>query len=352
MKPPRLEIDPEAWAELRETGRMVRDALLGSSALVFGLVGLSMASGDPTARAAQLAAIHCKDDAMSYYDGADAPTDHDSAPAPVHPEEATPCGVLCESAASDEPCTQEARAHWVVSGDPARGWLAFVTQQQPADSQLPLLIAEACGLSGVCPELLTALLWQESRLRHWRSPGVVIKGDGGRSHGIGQIQRATWERYFSYRRDWFGGERKVRCADLRDNILMACGVLCYSGYSPDLGEAELRVVLRKYNGGGRGWTSAQANAYASSVLRWREMISGFEPQLDAGQAQGPAATNTDLESSGGGGSGIPAAAAPGGIEDDSLDLPGAASIDDDPEWPLDPVFDDALPVSDGPHAEE
>jgi len=123
---------------------------------------------------------------------------------------------------------------------------------------------------------LTALLYQESRLRHWDG-WQIIRGDHGGAIGIGQIHNDKLMKWQPVMRERFGADFDLR--DLRCNIQGAAYLLFERGGWRDGDEQAQLKALSYYNTGKHGLVTG----YAQTVHATYRQIRDFQPQ-EAGHA--------------------------------------------------------------------
>lgn len=206
---------------------------------------------------------------------------------------ALPCAEMTAAAAGVAEIALRAVDEATGEGAGATGewtdqpWARFVAGCGAQDcAGLPVLIQRAVDLTGVDGSAIAAVLKTESGLSHFDKRGRVVRGDGGHSIGIGQIQR-SWERYYSYDHsgEFPDGSRKVRVDDRADNVLLCAVILKHEGWAADDLPAQL-AAYAGYNGGSRGKHSLQALHYAERVGRTCAAIAHYG-QSDTGKVPVP-----------------------------------------------------------------
>lgn len=126
------------------------------------------------------------------------------------------------------------------------------------------------------PEALVAVLWTESRCRHW--DGYTIRrGDSGRAIGIGQVHEDPWQKHC---REQFGEQFDLRRLD--DNVA-ACAYLLFErgGWKAGDEQAQLKA-LTYYNTGKR---SSLPNGYAKRVHKLYREIKGLQAEPPAAPSE-------------------------------------------------------------------
>ncbi len=134
--------------------------------------------------------------------------------------------------------------------------------EREADYWEALLPDERDGFDAAA---LVAVLWHETRCRHWDGDRILC-GDGGRAIGIGQVHRDPWERHF---REEYDASFDLRC--MSDNLIAVWNLLVRGGWQEGDEQAQLKA-LAFYNTGKR----TLPNGYARRVHATYREIKAYE----------------------------------------------------------------------------
>lgn len=182
-------------------------------------------------------------------------------------------------------------------------WWAWLRAHPPADGacaplpsdgfcELAAAIAAAALASGVDGEAILAVLNSESGVQHYRK-GKVLRGDGGRAIGIGQVHRKPWESYYSHNAAE-GVLRAIRLERLDDNVLVCALILKRGGWRAGEDAAQARLAAYAYYNSGRDWNEAPAAAQ-----RYATVVDGLERIIrEDGTELAQAATESEEASDG------------------------------------------------------
>ena len=163
-------------------------------------------------------------------------------------------------------------------------WRRFIMYLAPTDAgymhaTLERAIADAVARPHAIVDApaICAVLLQESGLRHTDRQGRIVKGDGGRAIGIGQIHRKPWEKYYSFSPEFYEW-RAVRLDDLYDNVAVCALIIARGGWQADDTESQLHAYA--YYNSGKDWEHCgeRARDYARSVAALAEKIAGYKGQ--------------------------------------------------------------------------